>query len=232
MIIDVITIFPDLILSFKNFGLAGNAFEKKIASLNVYNLREFTKDKHKKVDDKPYGGGCGMVMAVEPFFNAVRHIKDKNKISDNLKQKTILLSPRGRQLDQKLLKDLCLLENIIILCGRYEGIDERVSEMIVDEEISIGDYILNGGETAAMVLIEGLIRLIPGVLHSIDSVKNESFEDNLLEYPQYTRPEVFLGEKVPEILIGGNHKEIINWRKMKALEVTKKRRPDLFDKSS
>ncbi|MCL4377454.1 MAG: tRNA (guanosine(37)-N1)-methyltransferase TrmD [Actinobacteria bacterium] len=231
MIIDVVTIFPQLFFEFKNYGVIREAFAKNIADLNIYNLRDFTKDRHKKVDDKPYGGGYGMVMMVQPFYDAVKFIKEKNKQENLQQQKVVLLTPRGEKLTQNKLKYFSGLENIIFLCGRYEGVDERVSEAVADIEISIGDYILTGGELPAMVIIDGILRLLPGVVHSMDSIKVESFEDNLLEYPQYTRPPDFMGFKVPEVLISGNHSEIKKWRDEKSLEITGKRRPDLFDKT-
>jgi len=232
MIIDVVTIFPKLIKDFTEYGVIKEAFSKDIVKLNIYDLRDFTKDKHGKVDDKPYGGGYGMVMMVQPFYDAIKHIKDVNKEISSDKQKTILLTPRGKVLDQKMIKEISNLENIIILCGRYEGVDERVSELVVDLEISVGDYILTGGELPAMMMIDAIARLMPGVIHSAESLNEESFEENLLEYPQYTRPLTFSGKKVPEVLVKGNHAEIKKWRKQKALEITKERRPDLFDKSS
>lgn len=232
MIIDVVTIFPDLFFEFKNYGVIKEAFTKEIARLNIHNLRDFTKDKHRKVDDRPYGGGFGMVMMVQPFYDAVKFIKEKNNIEKKDNQKVVLLTPRGEKLNQDKLKYFSGLENIIFLCGRYEGVDERVSETSVDMEISIGDYILTGGELPAMIIIDGILRLLPGVVHSEESVKLESFEDDLLEFPQYTRPPEFMGLKVPEILIGGNHREIKKWRDEQARDVTKKRRPDLFDKST
>ena len=231
MIIDVITIFPDLFFEYKNYGVIKEAFIKNIAQLNVHNLRDFTRDKHKKVDDRPYGGGFGMVMTVQPFYDAVKFIKEKNIVKEKEKQKVILLNPRGEKLNQDKLKYFSGLENIIFLCGRYEGVDERVSESVVDIEISIGDYILSGGELPAMIVLDGILRLLPGVVHSEESVRLESFEDNLLEFPQYTRPPEFMGFKVPEVLVSGNHKEIKKWREEKSVEITKKRRPDLFDKS-
>jgi len=232
MIIDIVTIFPELFSEFKNYGVIKEAFLKNMVSLNVHNLRDFTNDKHKKVDDKPYGGGYGMVMTPQPFYDAVKFIKEKNVISKSQKQKVVLLTPRGEKLDQEKLKYFSELENIIFLCGRYEGVDERVSELLTDMEISIGDYILSGGEIPAMVIIDGILRLIPGVVHSKESVEIESFEDNLLEFPQYTRPHEFMGLKVPEVLTSGNHLQIRKWRDEQAEIITKKRRPDLFDKSS
>jgi len=232
MIIDVVTIFPNLIKDFTEYGVIKEAFNKDIVKLNIHNLRDFTRDKHKKVDDKPYGGGYGMVMMVQPFYDAVKYIKNVNKEIKPEKQKTILFTPRGKVLDQKMIKEILGFENIIMLCGRYEGVDERVSELVADLEVSVGDYILTGGELPAMIIIDAIARLMPGVIHSQESLDEESFEENLLEYPQYTRPLSFLGKRVPDILVSGNHAEIKKWRRQKALEITKKRRPDLFDKSS
>ena len=231
MIVDVVTIFPQLIKNFADYGVIKEAFSKEIIRLNIHNLRDFSKDRHRKVDDKPYGGGFGMVMMVQPFFDAVRFIKKENKGLKSEKQKTILFTPRGKVLNQKMIKELSGMENIIMLCGRYEGVDERVSELVVDLEISAGDYVLTGGEIPAMILIDGIARLLPGVINSIESLDVESFEKNLLEYPQYTRPSVFRNRKVPEILLSGNHAEIEKWRKEKSEKITRERRPDLFDKS-
>jgi len=230
MIIDIVTIFPELFSEFKNYGVIREAFLKDLASLNIHNLRDFTNDKHRKVDDKPYGGGFGMVMTPQPFYDCVKFIKEKNNILKSEMQKVVLLTPRGEKLNQEKLKYLLGLENIIFLCGRYEGVDERVSDLLADMEISIGDYILTGGELPAMVITDGILRLIPGVVHSKESVELESFEDDLLEFPQYTRPSEFMGLKVPEILTGGNHFEIKKYRDEQSKIVTKKRRPDLFDK--
>jgi len=232
MIIDIVTIFPELFSEFKNYGVIKEAFVKDLASLNIYNLRDFTNDKHKKVDDKPYGGGFGMVMTPQPFYDCVKFIKEKNNILKSETQKVVLLTPRGEKLNQEKLKYFLELENVIFLCGRYEGVDERVSDLLADMEISIGDYILTGGELPAMVIVDGILRLIPGVVHSKESVEIESFEDNLLEFPQYTRPSEFMGLKVPKILTGGNHLEIKKYRDEQSKISTKKRRPDLFDKSS
>ncbi|HHT79063.1 MAG TPA: tRNA (guanosine(37)-N1)-methyltransferase TrmD [Actinobacteria bacterium] len=231
MIVDVVTIFPQLIKNFADYGVIKEAFSKEIIRLNIHNLRDFSKDRHRKVDDKPYGGGFGMVMMVQPFFDAVRFIKKENKGVKSEKQKTILFTPRGKVLNQKMIKELSGMENIIMLCGRYEGVDERVSELVVDLEISAGDYVLTGGEIPAMILIDGIARLLPGVINSIESLDVESFEKNLLEYPQYTRPSVFRNRRVPEILLSGNHAEIEKWRKEKSEKITRERRPDLFDKS-
>jgi len=228
--IDVITIFPNIFDNFTNFGVIKEGINKKLFELNIYNLREFTEDKHKKVDDRPYGGGAGMIFMVQPIDSAVRHIKEKNKLKIKL-QKTILLTPGGDKLKQNTLKYLSGMENLILICGRYEGVDERIKELAVDMEISIGDFILTGGEIPAMVLIDGVIRLLEGVVGKKESLINESFENGLLEYPQYTRPESYKGLNVPDVLISGNHGKIKKWREEKSVEITIEKRPDLFDKN-
>jgi tRNA (guanine37-N1)-methyltransferase len=229
--IDVITIFPNIFDNFTNFGVIKEGINKKLCELNIYNLREFTEDKHKKVDDRPYGGGAGMVFMVQPIDSAVRHIKGKNDVLKIKLQKTILLTPSGDKLKQNTLKYLSGMENLIFICGRYEGVDERIKDLSVDMEISIGDFILTGGEIPAMVLIDGVIRLLEGVVGKEESLKNESFENDLLEYPQYTRPELYKGLKVPDVLLSGNHSKIKKWREEKSVEITMKKRPDLFDKT-
>jgi len=228
--IDVVTIFPDMFDNIIEFGVLKEAFKKNICQLNIYNLRDFSNYKRGRVDDRPYGGGPGMVLMPEPIDGAITFIKKKNKIKKKEKQKTILLAPRGEKMNQNKLKYLVNLENIILICGRYEGVDERVIDSLIDFEISIGDYVLTGGEIPAMVIIDGVIRLLPGVVGKEESLKLESFEDNLLDYPQYTRPSVFKGMAVPKILLSGNHKDIQKWRKEKSLEITRIRRPDLIDK--
>jgi len=228
--IDVVTIFPDMFDNIIEFGVLKEAFKKNICQLNIYNLRDFSNYKRGRVDDRPYGGGPGMVLMLEPIDGAITFIKKKNKIKKKEKQKTILLAPRGEKMNQNKLKYLVNLENIILICGRYEGVDERVIDSLIDFEISIGDYVLTGGEIPAMVIIDGVIRLLPGVVGKEESLKLESFEDNLLDYPQYTRPPVFKGMAVPKILLSGNHKDIQKWRKEKSLEITRIRRPDLIDK--
>jgi tRNA (guanine37-N1)-methyltransferase len=232
MIIDIITIFPPMFASISQYGVIGDAFSSGECTLNVYDLRDFTRDRHRKVDDRPYGGGPGMVLRAEPLDRAIRHIKKKNAVKDKALQKVILLTPGGKVLKQETFKDLSALENIIIICGRYEGVDQRLIELSVDMEISIGDYVLTGGEIPAMVLIDGIVRLIPGVVVKEESLQSESFEENLLDWPQYTRPPSYRGLKVPEVLTGGNHGDIKKWRKKKAEEITRKQRPDLFDKST
>jgi len=229
--IDVITIFPNIFDNFTNFGVIKEGINKKLCELTIYNLREFTEDKHKKVDDRPYGGGAGMVFMVQPIDSAVRHIKEKNDVLKIKLQKTILLTPSGDKLKQNTLKYLSGMENLILICGRYEGVDERIKDLVVDMEISIGDFILTGGEIPAMVLIDGVIRLLEGVVGKEESLKNESFENDLLDYPQYTRPDLYKGLKVPDVLISGNHSKIKKWREEKSVEITKKKRPDLFDKN-
>ena len=229
--IDVITIFPNIFDNFTNFGVIKEGINKKLCELTIYNLREFTEDKHKKVDDRPYGGGAGMVFMVQPIDSAVRHIKEKNNVLKINLQKTILLTPGGDKLKQNTLKYLGGMENLILICGRYEGVDERIKNLAVDMEISIGDFILTGGEIPAMVLIDGVIRLLEGVVGKEESLKNESFENDLLDYPQYTRPDLYKGLKVPDVLISGNHSKIKKWREEKSVEITKKKRPDLFDKN-
>jgi len=224
--LDIITIFPDIFGSYFNESIIKRAQKKKLVKINIHNLRKWTLDKHKTVDDKPYGGGAGMVMKVEPTFKAISEIK-KSKIK-NQKSKVILLTPQGKLFNQKIAKRLSKLKQIILICGHYEGVDERTRKHLVDEEISIGDYVLTGGELPAMVLADTIIRLIPGVVGKKDSVKYESFEKGLLDYPQYTRPENFKGWKAPKILLSGNHKKIQEWRMKKAIEKTKKRRPDLL----
>lgn len=230
--IDVITIFPEIFDGITAFGVVKEAFKKNLCKLNIYNLRDFSDYKHGRVDDRPYGGGTGMVLMPEPLDRAVNFIRKKNKVGNKEKQKTLLLTPRGNKLNQAGLKYLAGLENIILICGRYEGVDQRVIESLVDMELSIGDYVLTGGEVPAMVIIDGVIRLLPGVVGKEESLKTESFENNLLDYSQYTRPEIFKGMSVPGVLVSGNHKKIKKWRKEKSLEITRTKRPDLFDKDS
>ncbi len=215
----VLTLFPDMFSPLKQ-SIIGKAIEDKKIELNLINIRDFSKDKHKKVDDTPYGGGAGMVMKADVVYDAYEHIKDE-------KAKVIFLSPQGKTLNQNKVKELATEEHIILLCGHYEGIDQRVIDEIVDEEISIGDYVLTGGELPAMVLIDSVSRYVEGVL-SKDSIKGESFTNNLLEYPQYTRPEIFHGIKVPEVLLSGHHENIKKWREEQSLKNTLQKRPNLL----
>ena len=216
---DVLTLFPEMFKSLDE-SIIGRAKEKGLIEINLINIRDFSKNKHKKVDDTPYGGGAGMVMMPDVVYDAYSSVKDD-------KAKVIYLSPQGKVLNQDKVKELSKENHLILLCGHYEGIDQRVLDEIVDEEISIGDYVLTGGELPAMVLIDSVSRYVQGVL-SEDSKNEESFSGNLLEYPQYTRPEEFRGKKVPEVLISGHHENIRKWREEKSLEVTKKKRPDLL----
>ena len=218
---DVLTLFPEMFEPVKQ-SILGRAEEKEKLEINLINIRDFSKDIHKHVDDTPYGGGKGMVIKPDVVYDAYNSIKDRENA------KCIYMSPQGKVLNQKKCIELSKEEHLIILCGHYEGIDQRVLDKIVDEEISIGDYVLTGGELPAMCLIDSVSRYIPGVL-SEGSTDEESFSNgNILEYPQYTRPEEFEGMKVPEVLISGNHKKIAEWRKEKSLEITNKKRPELL----
>jgi len=234
MRIDILTIFPRMFAPILNESIIKRAQKKGKVNINVFNLRDFSPDKHHKVDDRPFGGGPGMVMRPEPIFNAVEAIAQSAKRKTHSAKrkahsvKIILLSPQGQRLGQKLVKELAKNKHLILICGHYEGIDERVRRNLVDEEISIGDYVLTGGELPAMILIDCVIRLIPGVLGEKKSLHFESFEGNLLEYPQYTRPADYKGMRVPAVLLSGNHKKIEEWRKKQAIKITKQRRPDLL----
>ena len=216
---DVLTLFPEMFECLNN-SIIVRAIEKELIDINLINIRNFSNNKHKKVDDTPYGGGSGMIMMPDVVYRAFQSVKTKNS-------KVIYMTPQGKKLNQKKVEELAKQEHLIILCGHYEGIDQRVLDKIVDEEISIGDYILTGGELPAMVLMDSVSRYIKGVLNE-NSIKEESFTNGLLEYPQYTRPEIFEGEKVPDILLSGHHENIEKWRKEKSLEITKKKRPDLL----
>ncbi|MCX7699057.1 MAG: tRNA (guanosine(37)-N1)-methyltransferase TrmD [Candidatus Goldbacteria bacterium] len=226
MKIFILTIFPDIFKDTLNFSILKRAKEKGKVDYRIINIRDFALDKHKTTDDIPYGGLEGMVMKVEPIFNALEKIKED--IDENSKTKILLLSASGKKLTQEKLRIYSQMDNIILICGRYEGVDERVINF-VDEEISIGDYVLSGGEFPAMVLIEGIVRLIPDVLGNKQSIENESFNNGLLDYPQYTRPREFKGYIVPEVLLSGNHEEIKKWRRRQAIKKTYLNRPDLLD---
>ena len=217
---DVLTLFPEMFKSLEE-SIIGKAKEKNLIDINLINIRDFSKDKHKKVDDTPYGGGAGMVMMPDVVYDAYSSIPNKENA------KVIYLSPKGKVLNQEKVLELSKQEHLILLCGHYEGIDQRVIDEIVDEEISIGDYVLTGGEIPAMVLVDSVSRYIQGVLKQ-ESTQEESFTNNLLEYPQYTRPEEFHGQKVPEVLLSGHHENIRKWREQKSLEITKQKRPDLL----
>ena len=218
---DILTLFPEMFEAVKQ-SIIGKAIEKQLIQINLINIRNFSKDKHKKVDDTPYGGGAGMVMMPSVVYDAYNSIQNKENA------KVIYLSPKGNVLNQEKVLELSKKEHLILLCGHYEGIDQRVLDEIVDEEISIGDYVLTGGELPAMVLIDSVSRYIQGVLKE-ESTQEESFTNNLLEYPQYTRPEEFHGKKVPDVLLSGHHENIRKWREQKSLEITKQKRPDLLN---
>ncbi len=219
----VLTLFPEM-LSALGESIIGRAIAKGIISTEYINIRDFSKDKHRRVDDYPYGAGGGMVMQPQPIYDAYKSVASDDK------PHVIYMSPQGKTLTQKKAKELSKLEHIVILCGHYEGVDERIIEEIVDEEISIGDYVLTGGELPAMVLIDCVSRMIDGVLDSYETTSAESHYDGLLEYPQYTRPPEFMGRKVPEILLSGHHANIEKWRKEQSLLRTKLKRPDLLKK--
>jgi tRNA (guanine37-N1)-methyltransferase len=231
MRIDIITIFPGMFAPVLNESMIKRAQQKAIVKIHVHDLRKFTKDKHHKVDDRPFGGGSGMVMAAQPIFDAVKEIKSqaaRHKPQVKKNAKVILLCPQGKPFKQAMARKLSKEKHLIFICGHYEGIDERVRQRLADEEISIGDYVLTGGELPAMVITDAVVRLIPGVLGDKNSLNFESFEGNLLEYPQYTRPENFRGMAVPEVLLSGDHKKIASWRRLEAGKRTKARRPDLL----
>jgi tRNA (guanine37-N1)-methyltransferase len=227
MRIDIISIFPDMFSAVLDESIIKRAQNKGKVKIFVHNLRDYTLDKHHKVDDRPFGGGSGMVIQAEPIFRAVEVIKKKVKG----RARVILLCPQGKTFNQGNAKRLSKCSNLILICGHYEGIDERVRQYLADEEISIGDYVLTGGELPAMVLVDSIVRLIPGVLGDKNSLNFESFEGNLLEYPQYSRPAKFKNWPVPEVLVSGDHNKIAAWRRLAALKRTKERRPDLLNKN-
>ncbi len=227
---DIVTVFPEMFGGPLDTSMIKKAKDKGLVKIKIHNLRKWAKDAHKTVDDRPYGGGKGMIFMVEPIFEALKHFSPKDKTK---KSKVILLSPQGKVFNQKKAQKLAKLDRLILLAGHYEGFDERIREHLIDEEISIGDYILTGGELPAMVIVDSIVRLLPGVLDK-EAVEHESFSslkiENLLDYPTYTRPADFKGWKVPEILLSGDHAEIKKWRKEKSIARTKKKRPDLIKK--
>jgi tRNA (guanine37-N1)-methyltransferase len=220
--IDIISLFPNVFLNYLNEGLMARAIARNLISVKAHNLRNWTTDSYKTADDRPYGGGAGMVIKVEPVAKALKELKKKDSY-------TLMLSPRGNKLNQGKSRFLANQKHIILICGHYEGVDQRIIDYYVDEELSIGDYILSGGEAAAIVVVDAVTRLVQGFLGNESSLEKESFEKKLLEFPQYTRPKEYDGHKVPEVLLKGNHEEIERWRNSKSHELTQKIRPDLLD---
>ncbi len=221
---DVLTLFPEMVKQFCNFSIMKRASEKGVFELNVVNPRDFTLDKHKKVDDTPYGGGAGMVLMAQPYVDAYESLN----ISEN--SVTVMMSPQGEPLTDKVVNELADFDEIVILCGHYEGFDERIREIIKPREISLGDFVLTGGELPALCLIDAVSRKLDGTLGKIESAEQDSFSNGLLEYPHYTKPREYRGLKVPEVLLNGNHKEINEFRYQESLKRTKQRRPDLYEK--
>ena len=223
----ILTLFPEMVMDGLNTSIIGRAIEAGLLEINAVNIRDYSTNKHMKVDDYPYGGGAGLVMQPEPVYRAYENLtKDMKK-----KPRVVYLTPQGTTFHQEMAKELAKEEELVFLCGHYEGIDERVLEEIVTDYVSIGDYVLTGGELPAMVMIDSISRLVPGVLHNDDSAGDESFENGLLEYPQYTRPPVFLDKEVPEVLLSGHHENIRKWRHEQSVKRTKERRPDLFERA-
>ena len=230
----VLTLFPDMIINGVNTSITGRAIEKGSIEVEAIDIRDYTLDKHGHVDDYPYGGGAGMVMQAEPIYRAYKSVVAKMKKKEDNRElvrrtpRVIYMTPQGSVFNQTMAMDFAKEEDLIILCGHYEGVDERVLDLIVTDNVSIGDYVLTGGELPAMVMIDAISRLVPGVLNNDASAQYETFYNNLLEYPQYTRPEEFMGIKVPEVLLSGHHANIEKWREEQSLKRTKERRPDLL----
>jgi len=224
----ILTLFPDMITDGLNTSILGRAIQNGHISLEAINIRDYTLDKHKKVDDYPYGGGAGMLMQAQPIYDAYMSIVEKNKTKNRIR--TIYVTPQGPVFNQEMAKEFAKEEELIFLCGHYEGVDERVLEEIVTDYVSIGDYVLTGGELPAMVMVDAISRMVPGVLSNSESKDTESFENCLLEHPQYSRPEEWHGKKVPEVLLSGHHKNIEKWRMEQSIARTKERRPDLYKK--
>ncbi len=220
---DVLSIFPEMLASPLDYSVLKKARDKGLIEIKLHNIRDWARDKHKMTDDEPYGSGCGMVMKVEPVERALGEIKKQK-----MKPLVVLMTPQGEVFRQEIAAEMVKEKQIVLICGRYEGVDERIRQYLIDKEISIGDYILTGGELAALVFIDAVSRLVPGVLGNAQSIERESFADGLLEYPQYTRPADYKGWKVPEVLLSGNHAQIEQWRKIQSLKKTYKRRPDLL----
>ncbi len=235
---DIITIFPEFFGAVFDYGIVRRARAAGLVEITAHDLRAWTKDKHKIVDDRPFGGGDGMVLKPEPIFEAVEELTGEAAAAGDSAglratgKRVVLLSPQGRVLTQELAAEIARCEHVVVICGRYEGVDERVADHLVTDEISIGDYVLSGGEPAAVVLVDAIVRLIPGALGSETSAVNESFSEGLLDFPHYTRPPEFRGLRVPELLLGGNHAEIARWRRRAALRKTRRNRPDLLARAN
>lgn len=229
MRIDILTLFPQIFEQYFKTGIYQRAVNHGVVEISVYNIRDYTHDKHNITDDYPYGGGAGMVLKPEPIFEAVEQIKEAVVTKDN-ELSIILLTPQGRPFTQTIARELSHRNHLILICGHYEGVDERVREYLANDEISIGDYILSGGEPATLVVADAVTRLLPGVLGSEESLKEDSHTDGLLEYPQYTRPEVFRRWQVPEVLLSGNHARITEWRRQQSILRTLKRRPEMLER--
>lgn len=224
----ILTLFPDMVLGGLNTSIIGRAMEKDLISVEAINIRDYSTDKHRHVDDYPYGGGAGMVMQPGPIYDAYEDLVKRR----GTKPRVIYMTPQGQVFNQKIAEELSQEEDLVFLCGHYEGVDERVLELIVTDYLSVGDYVLTGGELPAMMMIDCISRLVPGVLSNEVSAEFESFQDNLLEYPQYTRPEWFMEKQVPKILLSGHHKNIETWRKEQSIKRTWERRPDLLDSAA
>ena len=227
----ILTLFPEMVMQGLNTSIIGRAAEREYISIEAVNIRDYTLDKHGKVDDYTYGGGAGMLMQAQPVYDACMAVQDKiaARNADGRKARVVYVTPQGRTFRQEMAKEFAREEDLILLCGHYEGIDERVLEEVVTDFVSIGDYVLTGGELPAMVMVDAIARLVPGVLHNSDSAVTESFYDGLLEYPQYSRPEVWRDKKVPDILLSGDHAKVDAWRLEQSIERTKKLRPDLYE---
>lgn len=231
----ILTLFPDMVMQGLHTSIIGRAVKNNFISIEATDIRDYTTEKHGHVDDYPYGGGAGMVMQAQPIYDCYSHVisqinkrKQTENSAEEKKPRVIYLTPQGKVFNQSMARDFAKEEDLIFLCGHYEGVDERVLEMIVTDPVSIGDYVLTGGELPAMVMIDTISRLVPGVLNNGDSAEFETFHDNLLEYPQYTRPEVFMDKRVPDVLLSGHHKNIEKWRLEQSIQRTKEFRPDLF----